>query len=262
VIKRILFHIRGGLIRFSIRLVRKIFFYCFSPRVFFYKQLIELTSGLAAVEIGGPSKIFMFKGYVPLYNLLSRIDNVNYSSNTIWEGDIKTGQFKIEGNVVGDQFILEATDLSPIETGKYDLLLSSEMIQHIANPLKALAEWKRILKPCGLMLLVIPDKSKTFDHRRSVTSMSHLVDDFENGVNENDLTHLNEVLKLHDLNRDFEAGSYEAFKKRCVNNFIYRGIHHHCFDLDLSIELLEKSKFEIVEKKISGHQIIILARSI
>ena len=94
-IKRILFHIRGGLIRFSIRLVRKIFFYCFSPRVFFYKQLIELTSGLAAVEIGGPSKIFMFKGYVPLYNLLSRIDNVNYSSNTIWEGDIKTGQFKI-----------------------------------------------------------------------------------------------------------------------------------------------------------------------
>ena len=45
------------------------------------------------------------------------------------------------------------------------------------------------------------------------------INDFENKVQENDLTHVEEVLELHDLSRDPQAGTKEAFKIRCQKNF-------------------------------------------
>ena len=47
--------------------------------------------------------------------------------------------------------------------------------------------------------LVVPHKDKTFDHNRPVTSLNHLEEDLDNDVDEDDLTHLPEILELHDL---------------------------------------------------------------
>jgi SAM-dependent methyltransferase len=174
--------------------------------------------------------VFARRGIFPVYPLAARIDNCNFSQRTLWEQP---------ANQHGRQFFAEATDLGFLSSAAYDFVLSSHMLEHSANPLKALREWLRVLKPGGTLLLVLPHREGTFDHRRPVTSLQHLVDDFERQVGEDDLTHLAEILQLHDLRRDPGAGDFESFKARCENNSANRGLHHHVFNTRLAIKLLD-----------------------
>ncbi|HXR84042.1 MAG TPA: methyltransferase domain-containing protein [Hanamia sp.] len=206
------------------------------PRAESWITLIKNKSG---IEIGGPSRIFSTKNFLPLYPFVKSLDGVNFSDKTIWEGELQQGNnYHYEGKT-GFQFIAEGTELKEIKDDHYDFLLSSNNLEHIANPIKALFEWKRIIKPGGIIILVLPKKESNFDHNRSITSFQHLQQDFENNTRENDLTHLNEILQLHDLKRDSHAGSFADFKKRALNNFETRSLHHHVFDVVLLKQLIE-----------------------
>ena len=198
-------------------------------------------AGKTGIEFGGPSSIFGARGIFPVYPLAAGIDNCNFDYQTLWEGQIKPqGGFQFDRRrEPGRQFVAEATDLHFLADGGYDFVLSSHMLEHSANPLKALREWLRLIKPGGTLLLVLPHRDGTFDHRRPVTQLVHLVEDFERRMGEDDLTHLPEILQLHDLRRDPEAGGFEAFKARCERNRENRGLHHHVFDTRLAIELLD-----------------------
>ena len=200
-----------------------------TPVVPIYLGLLKEKAG---IEIGGPSAIF--GTILPIYRLVSSLDGVNFSNKTMWEGSIEEGNtFNYFESKTGKQFIADATDLRIIESNAYDFLLSSNCLEHVANPLKALEEWVRVVVPNGYVLLVLPNKKSNFDHRRPITSFGHLLEDYENNITEHDLTHLNEILELHDLSRDPLAGNYENFKARSLNNFSNRGLHHHVFDLPL-----------------------------
>ena len=146
-----------------------------------------------------------------------------------------------------------------VEDLKYDFLISSHCLEHCANPIKTLFTWKRVLKQEGIILLILPQKEFTFDHKRDITSFKHLLEDYENDVDENDLTHINEIIAKHDLNRDKAAGSLQEFQERSYLNFENRCLHHHVFDFDLLEKVLRYTGFTI-EKKIfikPFHQIII-----
>jgi hypothetical protein len=83
------------------------------------------------------------------------------------------------------------------------------------------------------MLLILPDARLTFDHRRPITSFQHLLDDYRNGTGEDDLTHLEEILALHDLSRDPQARGPEEFRSRSLRNLENRALHQHIFDAAL-----------------------------
>ena len=182
---------------------------------------------MKGLEIGGPSSFF--RKELPVYAEIDACDNINFARHTIW-GDV-TDDYVIDGKHFGTQYIFEATDLHLNE--KYDFVLSSNVIEHIANPLKAVREWISVLKPGGQIVIVAPRKESNFDHRREITDFSHLIRDFENNVGEDDLTHLDEILELHDLPLDPPAGNLEQFKARSLRNIENRCLHHHVFDLDL-----------------------------
>ena len=198
------------------------------------------------VEIGGPS--VLFKTVLPLYQRVKGLDGVNFSADTIWEGRIEAGAgYHYYQNKRGRQFIADATDLPEFATGRYDFLLSSNCLEHIANPLKALVEWRRVIKAGGASILVVPNKQNNFDHRRPVTTFEHLLDDFTRDVGEDDLTHLDEILALHDLRRDWPAGGRQHFRERSLKNLQNRTLHHHVFDVRLIEEMLECVGFGIVD---------------
>lgn len=50
------------------------------------------------------------------------------------------------------------------------------------------------------------------------------------GIGEEDLTHLPEILDLHDLSKDESAGTKEQFRKRCRGNHLNHAIHQHVSD--------------------------------
>ncbi|HEY0342911.1 MAG TPA: methyltransferase domain-containing protein, partial [Steroidobacteraceae bacterium] len=206
-----------------------------------YSDVRGLFTGKVGIEFGGPSSIFGTRGIFPVYPLAARIDNCNFDYQTMWEGSITPpkGFHFDKRRAPGQQFVAEATDLGFVADNTYDFVISSHMIEHSANPIKALREWLRILKSEGTLLLVLPHRDGTFDHKRPVTPLRHLVEDFERQMAEDDLTHLPEILELHDLRRDPEAGGFETFKARSERNRENRGLHHHVFDTHLAVELLD-----------------------
>jgi SAM-dependent methyltransferase len=190
------------------------------------------------LEVGGPSPIFGNREYLPVYALAARIDGVNFARSTLWEGQIREGEtYRFAEGKLGRQFVGEASDLGAIADRSYDFLLSSHSLEHSANPLKCMAEWIRVTRPGGTILLVLPDPTRTFDHRRPMTSFQHLLDDYRTGVGEDDLTHLEEICTLHDLSRDPGAPDGDAFRARSLRNLENRALHHHLFDAKLIADI-------------------------
>jgi SAM-dependent methyltransferase len=190
--------------------------------------------GKSGLEFGGPSSIFSTNHLIPVYDIVSAIDTCNFAQRTIWTAGHDQLRF---GSRLGRQVIAEACDVSEIADGSYDFVAASHVLEHMANPLRALQEWRRILKPSGTILVVVPHKDGTFDHRRPFTTLDHIKADFESNVTEADLTHLNEILELHDLELDPPAGSPGQFRDRCLQNLSKRAMHHHVFSPELLIEM-------------------------
>ncbi|MDT4291369.1 methyltransferase domain-containing protein [Methylomonas sp. MO1] len=232
-------------------LARSIYLYFLNISLYQAKCFPELRhsfKGKIGIEIGGPSSVFMKKEVFPVYSVASRIDNCNYMNETTWEGTIENGQafYFNPKKKPGWQFFFEATNLTNIASNSYDFLLSSHMLEHSANPILALSEWIRILKDNSLLVVLLPHKDGTFDHRRPVTTMEHLISDFMANTGEDDLTHMPEILALHDLERDQQAGDIDCFKARSERNFENRCFHHHVFDTHLAVKLIDYMQLKII----------------
>jgi SAM-dependent methyltransferase len=210
------------------------------------RSLIRLSfslKGEKGLEIGGPSAIFGVKGGIPVYIFASQVDNANYSGLTLREGVITKGYtFNYLPEKNGYQYIAEATNLAEVADENYGFVLSSHSLEHVANPIKAIYEWKRVLKPQGKLILILPEKENTFDHKRPFTSFEHLLADFNNNIGEDDGTHFPEALQLHDFERD---PNKESFKDNVSKNIATRIVHHHVFSFEVIKKMLEYCGFEL-----------------
>lgn len=210
-----------------------------------YPVFVAAVKGGQGLEVGGPSTLF--KTILPVYQAARSVDGVNFSPNTVWEGGIQHGhRYRYLGNRVGHQHIADATDLHLIESEKYDFVLSSNCLEHVANPIRALLEWNRVMRKGGAFVLVLPNKASNFDHWRPTTTFEHMLEDFRQNIGEDDLTHLQEILDLHDLALDPPAGTKEQFRRRSMDNLANRTLHHHVFDMPTILRLLDHVGFDVV----------------
>lgn len=214
-------------------------------------KLSRNLKGLNGLEIGGPSSFFNTGKHLPVYLFANRVDVANYSSETVWEGTISEGlNYNYTKGKKGYQYICEATDLNKIKNNEYDFILSCHSLEHVANPIKALIEWKRVLKPNGKLLLILPYKAFTFDSKRPFTTFQHILDDYNNGIGENDTTHFEEILALHDASKHPEFVSTEVFEELLSKNMENRCAHHHVFNEEVVREILKFAGFKVIEQEI------------
>jgi SAM-dependent methyltransferase len=236
--------IRTYPLKITLKIVHEKLFY---HRIVGYRVIRSLFEGKYGLEIGGPSKIFSNRGLIPIYDVVSGLDICDYSNLTIWNANIvNQHSYKYLKNKLMTQYISEATDIGFASEGKYDFVISSNCLEHIANPLKAIQEWTRVIKKAGLILIVVPNKDYCFDHKRDETKLSHLIDDFEKDIGEDDLTHLNEILGLHDLKMERDAQDLANFIKRSKDNIRYRALHHHVFSLDVLKEMVDYFNLKVI----------------
>jgi SAM-dependent methyltransferase len=207
----------------------------------------ELLEGASALEIGGPSTVFGRHALLPVYPLLRRLDNCDFARTTIWHGEDGARPSDVAGDTPsGRRFVTEGTDLAGIGDATYDAVLASHVLEHVANPLRALAEWRRVTRPDGGLVLVVPHLEHTIDHRRPVTALEHLEEDLARSTGEDDPTHVQEFLELADLERDPEPLTRGAFEERTRSYADNRAIHHHVFDTDLVVRVLDRARYQLV----------------
>jgi predicted SAM-dependent methyltransferase len=85
---------------------------------------------------------------------LSRIEKVDY----VWVGGSLT-------ELIG-------------EKGKYDYIIASHVIEHLPDPISFIRDCLFLLKPKGVLSLVIPDKRFCFDYFQQISTTGQLVDAF------------------------------------------------------------------------------------
>jgi SAM-dependent methyltransferase len=113
----------------------------------------------------------------------------------------------------------------------YDFLCASHVLEHLENPLGALKNWIRVLKPSGYLLLVIPEKNYTFDCTRKTTLLSHMIAD-------------NELLGFREQHKNehwIEFASETKPPQRTLTAMVGEpdlGCHYHVFDIENTLDLL------------------------
>jgi len=206
-------------------LYSKLFFRFLIPE----KKTIEKLFCGVILKIGGNIDPFFEK----MMKKSRRVITVNISNEYL--------QIKQKSNIQAD-----AHYLPMINKNSVDVIVNSHLIEHLSNPIKALKEWKRILKPGGLLYCRIPYYKRTFDRQRSVTSLEHLKEDFLKDVLLNDQTHINEFLKNYDIVPDLAFSSYNEWVFNYYRNpIIYT--HHHVFNLDNVLGLMEETGFKTIK---------------
>jgi SAM-dependent methyltransferase len=223
-----------------------------------YPLVRDRLGGKCGVEIGGPSHLF--DSNLPIYRHIQSLDNCVFSEVTHWEGLRASGAtFHFDqGKRTGHNFITEGSTLEGIGDAKYDFVLSSHNLEHIANPIKALQNWKRVLKPRGLLLLVLPDKHRTFDYRRPLTTLDHLDEDYARDMGEDDMTHVEEFVTLWDYKKFPIANSIAEHRERYRNNCEQRLVHHHVFELKSAIGLVNHSGWQVLAaERLRPHHLIL-----
>lgn len=220
----------------------------FPARPGFCRQAIDAVRGRSGIEIGGPSVVFRHREMLPVYEAVGGLDNVNYATTTTWEtGLTDGGHYRYDARQgPGRQWLREATALTGIADRKYAFVLSSHCLEHTTNPLGALREWRRVTETGGHLLLVLPDKTMTFDHKRPVTTIEHLREDFVRSTPEDDTTHLAEAIDLHDLARNPHIDSLDTLRAEINDNLRTRNAHHHVFDLALMKAVLEETGWRVI----------------
>jgi SAM-dependent methyltransferase len=75
--------------------------------------------------------------------------------------------------VIGDGV---GIDEAVAEEAPFDYVIASHLIEHIPDPVTWLSDIAKILRPSGILSLVIPDKRFTFDINRRTSEIGDLVD--------------------------------------------------------------------------------------
>ncbi len=204
--------------------------------------LSSITLNKLGVEIGGPSETGNF-----LYKNARSIDNIIFSKNTIWGNH--SNEYNYYPGKKGKVIINDAVNISNVQNEEYDFVFSSHSLEHIANPLKAINEWLRIIKNNGYIVIIVPEKSCCFDHNRNYSKFSTLLSQYEKDVGEDDLSTLPEILLKHDLSMDPPAGNLGEFTKRSLDNFNNRCLHHYVYNDELLMEICNYFKLKFIYKE-------------
>lgn len=97
----------------------------------------------------------------------------------------------VEVDVVDD-----GEHLRTVADTSQDFLIACQVLEHCQNPLFTVAQWLRVLKPGGVLLMTLPDKRFSFDVDRPVTTTEHLLRDYREGPAWSRQQHFDEWVRL------------------------------------------------------------------
>jgi predicted SAM-dependent methyltransferase len=176
-------------------------------------ELKQIVSNKKVLEIGGPSQLLNF-----LYDDVESIEMLNHEES-MKVHHVSSFPERTVGKYFGD-----ATEWKSFSSNdlfnKFDVVITSHTLEHIANPIAALKLWKHCLVKGGTIINIVPNKNFCWDVVRDYTSQEHLLNDYINHTLESDMTHVHESSCMPRQNYYEEVGKDNET----------RIIHHHVFN--------------------------------
>jgi predicted SAM-dependent methyltransferase len=123
----------------------------------------KLLDGLRGLEIGG--------GAHNPFGLKTL--NVDYTEDctTVF----KKHEIELCGEYMKVDIVASGDDL-PFKDETVDFVVSSHVLEHFYDPVKAIQEWLRVVKPGGYVFMIVPHKDRTSDRSKMRTRLSEIID--------------------------------------------------------------------------------------
>ena len=131
---------------------------------------------------------------------------------------------------------LNVDRLSMIADQSEDFVIASHVLEHLTDPLAQLSEIHRVLRPGGVALVLLPERTLTFDRARQGTTLPHLIADNDVGMTVADDAHIEEFLIYAEgwhESWDDAAGRKARFDMQRDRSF-----HVHCWTQEEFIPVL------------------------
>jgi len=122
----------------------------------------KYLDGLKGLEIGGSA-------HNP-FGLNTKNVDCHASMDTIF----KQQEIHLCGEALPIDILSQGDDL-PVGIESQDFIVSSHVIEHFFDPIKAIKEWLRVVKSGGYVFIIAPHKERTFDSPRPRTTLEELV---------------------------------------------------------------------------------------
>ena len=137
-------------------------------------------------------------------------------------------------NLIDVDIIDDGETLAGTQDNSWDFVIANHMIEHCQNPIGALENFLRVVKPEGIVYMGVPDKRHTFDRDRPLTSLDHLIRDYKEGPEWSRLPHYEEYVRLVDKFPEAQV----AERMQYLVDIDY-SIHFHVWTPDTFSELIQ-----------------------
>jgi SAM-dependent methyltransferase len=114
-----------------------------------------------------------------------------------------------------------------------DFVIANHVLEHIEDPVDALANWLRVLRGGGVLFLSLPDARRTYDAPRERTSVEHVLRDHREGPQTSRREHYEEWARILDaVPAERVAARAEEFAAEDARH------HFHVWELEGFLALL------------------------
>ncbi|MBS0337345.1 MAG: class I SAM-dependent methyltransferase [Proteobacteria bacterium] len=156
--------------------------------------------------------------------------------------------------------IVALGDNLPFKDNTLDYVLSSHVIEHFFDPVRALKEWHRVIRPGGYIFIIAPHMDRTFDKHRESTPVAELIDRSTGKLKVSDYAQPLNQDALKRLGMDKFGVYYQVLPQRLVRDkravtleegwaYYDKDDHHHWSAWRTAdfVELVKKLGYRIVE---------------
>ncbi len=202
----------------------------------------QYLDGLNGIEIGASS----FNSYG--LRRTGKYQNVDYSAyhGGRWQPGSSLPTARVDVVACGDNL--------PFDDNSLDYVLSSHVIEHFFDPIKAIEEWFRVIKKGGYIFMIVPHKERTFDRLRPLTSVEELLDRHSAKLTETDYAW---KTGQEQMDKNDKSSLCKDVMIVCDNEITPEGYvrpdgwsdrHHSVWKTENFVELCNAMKWNIVER--------------
>ena len=162
---------------------------------------------------------------------------------------------------------VDAQTFAGLDADSLDFVISAHVIEHLRDPVGSIVQAVRVLKPGGVLVLVVPDLRWTFDRNRPETTVEHALRDFQDGGEGTARQGYEEHLRyVHPYLTGEDHPEHEIQRQatECVKRWPELDVHFHAWTRDgfqlLLAAVAEMAPFDIEAAESSVNENIFVLR--
>jgi SAM-dependent methyltransferase len=97
-----------------------------------------------------------------------------------------------DADLVPVSIVADGETLAGVEDNSQDYVIANNFLEHCEDPIATLKNFFRVVRPSGVLFLVVPNKRSNLDRMRPETTIEHLIKDHEKGPEKSRTEHYRE----------------------------------------------------------------------